>query len=49
MIKKLIIAALIIWGLVVFYRKFLEPELGPFFKKQKGEVDLWGVKGKYAK
>jgi hypothetical protein len=45
MIKKLIIAALIIWGLVVFYRKFMQPVLEPFFGRYKGGVDLLGIKG----
>jgi hypothetical protein len=37
MIKKLFIIALVIWGLFVFYKKFMAPTLEPFFKTHKGD------------
>ncbi len=40
MIKKLIILALIIWGLFVFYKKFMAGTMDPFFKKHTGNVDV---------
>ena len=41
MIKKIIIAALIIWGAFVFYKKFMADTMESFFNKK---VDLFGVK-----
>ncbi len=41
MIKKIVIVGLIIWGVVFFYQKFLQPTLGSFFGKNKGNVDLF--------
>lgn len=41
MLKKLLITVLIIWGLVAFYQKFVNPTFGSFFRKNKGKVDLF--------
>jgi len=38
--KKIIITALIIWGLFVFYKKFLASTMDPFFKNKTGNVDF---------
>jgi hypothetical protein len=43
MFKKIIIAALLIWGLILFYQKFMAPTLDPFFEKYRGKVDFFGV------
>lgn len=44
MLKKIIILALIIWGLLAFYRKFLASSFNPFFKKNTNKVDLLTIK-----
>lgn len=40
MIKKIIILALIILGAIIFYKKFMSGTFEPFFKENKGNVDL---------
>ncbi|MCF7874945.1 MAG: hypothetical protein K9L87_03380 [Candidatus Omnitrophica bacterium] len=41
MLKKIVITALIVWGVTVFYQNFLKSILVPFFNKNKGQVDLF--------
>jgi uncharacterized protein YpmB len=41
MLKKILIIALIIWGVTVFYQNFLKSILAPFFNQNKGQVDLF--------
>jgi len=42
--KKIIIIILIVWGLFIFYRKFVAPIVVPFFKNGAHNVDLFGYK-----
>ena len=41
MIKKIIIGALIVLGIVIFYKKFIADILEPFFGKHASNVDLY--------
>ena len=42
--KKIVIIALIVWALLVLYRKFVVPIVVPFFKNGAHNVDLFGYK-----
>jgi hypothetical protein len=44
LIKRVVIIALLLWGLFVFYKKFVASSTEPFFKKHKGNVDLLQLK-----
>jgi len=44
MIKKIVLIAFILWGLFIFYKKFMAPTMEPFFKKNKGNIDLLQLK-----
>ena len=40
MIKKIAILALIIFAAAIFYKKFMAGTFDPFFRENKGNVDL---------
>ncbi|MCX5705481.1 MAG: hypothetical protein NTZ92_05455 [Candidatus Omnitrophica bacterium] len=44
MIKKIVLIAFILWGLFIFYKKFMASSMDPFFNKNKGNVDLLQLK-----
>jgi hypothetical protein len=44
MIKKIIILGLILAAGLFFYKKFLASTLDPFFRKNKGNVDILQLK-----
>lgn len=44
MIKKIIILALILWLVFLFYKKYMADTFEPFFRKHVGNVDLFGLK-----
>jgi hypothetical protein len=44
MIRKIIVAALFIFFMVIFYNTFMKDTLGGFFRKYLGQVDFLGKK-----
>jgi hypothetical protein len=44
MIRKIIILGLILLCASIFYKRFMAPVLGPFFKEKEGKVDLLQLK-----
>ncbi len=44
MLKKIIISGLIIFGVFLFYKKFMASTMEPFFKKHAGKTDFLQLK-----
>ena len=44
MLKKILIAALVVWLAIVFYNKFIADTIEPFFKRYESNVDLFSTK-----
>jgi hypothetical protein len=41
MIRKIIILGLIVFGIIVLYRKFIAPTVDPFLQSNRSGVDLF--------
>ena len=41
MVKKIVVVALVMWGLVFVYKNFIAEILEGFFSENKGKVDLY--------
>ena len=41
LVKKVIIIVLIIWGISVFFKKYIAPVMVPFFKAHKDNVGFF--------
>ena len=48
MIKRLLILALVVFAVYVFYKKFVAPVVIPGIQENKGNVDFFGKKHEIA-
>jgi hypothetical protein len=48
MIKKIVIAGLIAYGIFIAYQKFIAPSVEPFLQSKGGRVDFMGTNSPHA-